>query len=276
MMSVITAQRKMGNEGIKMSRYQASFYHFLISLSVFVVLAYLVLFVWYPDFFYAIDGGWEGMRIIIGVDLILGPVLTLVVFKAGKPGLKFDLAAIGIFQSACLAAGVYIVYSERPIFFIYHEKHFYSSSADTFTSYGVETPDPYQYDDVLPAKVVSSLGINPIEEADLRRILFQDHIPVWVYKLTYRPLDGYLGEVVKNGVLEAVMRERDIQGNLDRWLAKYGGRFDDYAFIPIHSRYRDAFLGVQKSNGIFIDIVEIPAPLVTISDEEAMSVPGPE
>ena len=51
-----------------MSRYLASFYHLLISLVVFVFLAYLVLFVWYPDFFYDIDGGWEGMRIIIAVD----------------------------------------------------------------------------------------------------------------------------------------------------------------------------------------------------------------
>ncbi len=102
-----------------MSRYQAFLYHFFISLAVFFVLAYLVLFEWYPDFFYSIDGGWEGMRIIIVVDLIMGPLLTLVVFKAGKPGLKFDLTVIGTFQAVCLAAGLYIVYSERPIFFIY-------------------------------------------------------------------------------------------------------------------------------------------------------------
>lgn len=68
-----------------MSRYLAAFYHLLISLVVFCFLAYLVVFVWYPEFFYSIDGGWEGMRIIIAVDLVLGPTLTLVVFKAGKP-----------------------------------------------------------------------------------------------------------------------------------------------------------------------------------------------
>ena len=107
-----------------MSRYQACFYHFLISLAVFVGLAYLVLYRWYPDFFFAIDGGWEGMRIIIGVDLILGPLLTLVGVKSGKPGLKFDLTMIGITQIACLLAGLFIVYSERPIFFIYYEEHF--------------------------------------------------------------------------------------------------------------------------------------------------------
>ena len=99
-----------------MSRYQAFSYHFLISLAIFFVLAYLVLYHWYPDIFFSIDGGWEGMRIIIGVDLILGPVLTLIVFRAGKPGLKFDLAAIGTLQAVCLTVGTCIVYSERPIF----------------------------------------------------------------------------------------------------------------------------------------------------------------
>jgi hypothetical protein len=91
------------------SRYEASFYHFLISFVVFVVLAYFVLFRWYPEFFYTIDGGWEGMRIIIGVDLILGPLLTLVVFKAGKPGLKFDLSMIAIIHSVCLQACLWCI-----------------------------------------------------------------------------------------------------------------------------------------------------------------------
>ena len=77
-----------------MSRYRAALYHLSISLIVFFFLTYLVLVHWFPGFFYAIDGGWEGMRIIIGVDLILGPTLTLMVFKVGKPGLKLDQPAM--------------------------------------------------------------------------------------------------------------------------------------------------------------------------------------
>ncbi|MBQ73668.1 MAG: hypothetical protein CMQ20_01445 [Gammaproteobacteria bacterium] len=244
-----------------MSRYRAFFYHFLISLSIFFVLAYLVLYQWYPDFFYSIDGGWEGMRIIIGVDLILGPLLTLIVFRAGKPGLKFDLTAIGTLQAVCLAAGLYIVYSERPLFFIYYEKHFYSSSADTYTNYGVPTPDPHEFTDTIPAKVVSLLPENPIEEADFRKILFQDGIPAWVYKPTYRKLDEHMETVVTEGMNEEELRDRDSKGNLDAWLKENGGTFVDYAFIPIHSRYRDAFLGIRKSDQEIIAIVEIPPPL---------------
>jgi hypothetical protein len=244
-----------------MSRYQAFLYHFIISFALFVVLAYIILFHWYPGFFYSIDGGWEGMRIIIGVELVLGPLLTLVVFKPGKPGLKFDLSLIAILQVVCLSLGLYIVYNERPIFFVYYEKHFYSSSKDTYANYQLTAPDPYQYAAKTPASVISVLPENPIEEADFRLVLFKGGIPPWAYGRTYKKLEGHLDEVVTQGVSEDVLLARDREGNLKAWLSEYGGTFNDYAFIPIHSRYRDAFLGIRKSDKSFVDIVEIPPPM---------------
>ena len=189
-----------------MSRYEACFYHFLISLAIFVVLAYVILFHWYPDFFFAIDGGWEGMRIIIGVDLILGPMLTLVVFKAGKPGLKFDLTAIGTLQAACLIAGLVIVYTERPIFFVYYAEHFYSSSADSYTSNGVTVPDPTDYSDTAPAKVIALLPENLIEQADFLQILLHDGIPAWAYQPTYAKLSEHMDKVMAEGFGEEELR----------------------------------------------------------------------
>ncbi len=244
-----------------MTRYHAAFYHLLISLAIFAVLTYLVLAVWYPGFFFSIDGGWEGMRIIIFVDIVLGPTLTLVVFKANKPGLKFDLTLIGLFQAVCLLAGTFIVYSERPVFFVYYDRHFYSSSADTFTRYGLESPDPARFSATTPAKVISLLPENPIEEADVRRILYQDGIPAWVYSPTYQPLEAHLPKIIDEGVTETSLRDRDTGGNLDRWLQKHDGKFSDFAFYPIHSRYRDAFLAIRRSNLAFEDIIEIPPPM---------------
>lgn len=250
-----------------MSRYLAAFYHFCISFVVFIFLAYLVLFVWYPDFFYTIDGGWEGMRIIIGVDLVLGPVLTLIVFKAGKPGLKFDLTCVAVFQSVCLAAGVYVVYSERPLFFIYYDQHFYSASADTYTRYNQATPDPLQFDVTTPAMVISKVPDNPIEEADFRSILYKDDLPVWAYSRSYQPFDDHIDAVLQDGFPLDELRERDTEGRLDEWLAEYGGSADDYAFYPIHSRYRDPFIGIRRSDKTIVDILEVAAPLDSASAE---------
>ena len=98
-----------------MNRFSAFAIHLAISFVIFLVLAYLVVFEWYPGILFDTDGGWRGMRIIIGVDLVLGPALTLVAYKHGKPGLKFDLVCIALLQTVCLTAGTYVVWSERPL-----------------------------------------------------------------------------------------------------------------------------------------------------------------
>jgi hypothetical protein len=98
-----------------MSRWKAGVLHFLISLAIFLGLLAVILLLWYPGILFNIDSGWAGLQLVIGVDLIAGPVLTLVVFKAGKKGLSFDLSCIAFFQAACMAAGMWVIYSERPI-----------------------------------------------------------------------------------------------------------------------------------------------------------------
>ncbi len=244
-----------------MSRYRAACYHFLISLVIFIVLAGVVRLVWFPDFFFAIDGGWEGMRILIGVDLVMGPLLTLMVFRTGKPGLKFDLTLIGILQMISLAGGLHVIYSARPIFFVYYEQHFYSSSADNFSEYGVLAPDYRRFSDRSPAMVYVKLPDSPIEEAGVRRIMYQAQVPLWTFSAWYEPLTNHMDTVIHQGVTEAELRQRDHNGSLDRWLAKYGGVFEDYAFVAIHSRYRDTYLGIRKSDRSLVDIVEITSPL---------------
>ena len=57
------------------------------------------------------------------------------------------------------------------------------------------------------------------------------------------------------------LRERDTGNTLNKWLEKHGGTADDYAFFPIHSRYQDPFIAINRQNKTFIDILEIAAPL---------------
>ncbi|MDZ7686901.1 MAG: hypothetical protein U5O39_19715 [Gammaproteobacteria bacterium] len=244
-----------------MSRFRAAFYHFLISLGIFAVIVWFILFRWFPDFFFAIDGGREGLRIIIGVGLVSGPLLTLVVFKAGKPGLGFDLLMIGTMQALCLAGGIYVVYSERPTFFIYYEKHFYSASADTYRQYRATSPDPDRFGGA-PAMVYVDLPINPIEEADIRKIYYDDQIPLWTASDTTSHSVRKMDEVLQAGRSAESIRKRDTGDSLDRWLDRHEGSFEDYAFIPIHSRYRNAYLPVRRADKSFADLLEVKPPAI--------------
>lgn len=55
------------------SRWKAFLIHLALSLVIFAFLLAIILMVWYPGLLLEISGGWEGMRIVIGVDWCLGP-----------------------------------------------------------------------------------------------------------------------------------------------------------------------------------------------------------
>jgi hypothetical protein len=102
-----------------MSRWKAASLHLLLSgLIVGSVLTFMVM-VWYRWPLFEIAGGSGLTLILASVDMTLGPLITLVIFKSGKKGLKFDLAAIALLQATALAYGVHVVYVARPVFLVF-------------------------------------------------------------------------------------------------------------------------------------------------------------
>jgi len=96
------------------TRKQAFLSHLLVSSFIFIVLSYLIVFHWYPEFYFFIDGGIRGIATIFFVDVVLGPGLTLLVFNPVKKSLKFDMAVILLLQVTALTWGVKSVYTEKP------------------------------------------------------------------------------------------------------------------------------------------------------------------
>lgn len=97
-----------------MSRWKASAIHLVISASIAAMALVLFLLLWYPPPLFQADGGFRLLRTILIVDVVLGPLLTLVVFKSGKKGLKFDLWVIGTLQVAALVFGMNVAFQARP------------------------------------------------------------------------------------------------------------------------------------------------------------------
>jgi hypothetical protein len=99
-----------------MTRWRASGLHLLISVAVALVAFSLVFFLWYPSPFFAASGGEKLVLLLIGIDIVIGPLLTLIVYRAGKRGMKFDLAFIGACQALALLYGLYVITAARPVF----------------------------------------------------------------------------------------------------------------------------------------------------------------
>jgi hypothetical protein len=112
-----------------MSRWKASGIHLLLSCTIVgAVLAFMVT-IWYRWPLFTIAGGAGITLILAGVDVTLGPLITLIVFKSGKKGLKFDLAFIAAVQVAALAYGIHVVYVARPVYLVFAVDRFYLVTA---------------------------------------------------------------------------------------------------------------------------------------------------
>jgi len=101
-----------------MSRWKAAGIHLSINAVVAALAAALIYGVWYPRPYSQAAGAGTLVLLLLGVDLVLGPLLTLVVFKAGKKGLKFDLAAIAFLQACAFVYGLHVVAAARPAFIV--------------------------------------------------------------------------------------------------------------------------------------------------------------
>jgi hypothetical protein len=107
-----------------MNRWKASGLHLFLSFLVVGGIALSGLLLWYPYQLYRIAGFDRLLLIMFCVDLIAGPLLTLVVYKAGKRSLRFDLATIALFQLAFLGYGLHTLWQIRPVFLVGSEDRF--------------------------------------------------------------------------------------------------------------------------------------------------------
>lgn len=119
-----------------MSRYKAALIHLFISASVFALFLVLVLSVWYVYPYHRTEGVISIIFIMTAVDVVLGPLLTLLLFKSGKKGLKLDISLIAALQIIALLYGAHTIYSERPVYIVFAHNQFdvvVNSEIDTNT-----------------------------------------------------------------------------------------------------------------------------------------------
>jgi len=107
-----------------LTKWQAFTLHLVISLLVFATLVAAMWFFWFPGELFLLDGGWQGLKLVALVDLILGPLLTLVLYSPGKRGVMFDMCMIAAFQIGALVYGLYTTYDQRTVAVVFAEKSF--------------------------------------------------------------------------------------------------------------------------------------------------------
>lgn len=105
-------------------RSRAALIHFLLSAGVASIAASVVFFVWYPSPLAKGFGLLKIFLILVSVDAIIGPFLTLLIYKKGKKSLQFDIAVIVALQVAAFAYGAWKIAEGRPSWLVFNMDRF--------------------------------------------------------------------------------------------------------------------------------------------------------
>ena len=115
-----------------MNRWKAAAIHLSISLVVAALIVALLYFVWFPSPYFAAAGASGLILLLMGVDVCIGPLLTLLVVNRGKAPklLRMDLTVIGVLQAIAFVYGLHVVIGARPVFIVAEVDRLVMVSAD--------------------------------------------------------------------------------------------------------------------------------------------------
>jgi hypothetical protein len=222
-------------------RLRAAGIHFSLSLIVFAVALYLILVHWYPGFHFTVDGGWQGVRIMAAVDLVLGPLLTLIVFNPFKARrlIVFDLACIALAQVAALAWGFYAIHSQHPVAVTFHDGVFYSMTAAPLEIEKFPREKLDELSERTPRLVYVAPPADGDEETRAAMQEIMGQVALWEDPFFFRAFAPNWPAVEKRAVTaeRRASESEPFANELSGFLQRRGGQAQDYRFFPYTGRY---------------------------------------
>ncbi|HEY8539393.1 MAG TPA: TfpX/TfpZ family type IV pilin accessory protein [Steroidobacteraceae bacterium] len=102
-------------------KFRAFGIHLAVTLLVAAVAAALFFGIWFRDPFDEMLGGLKLLLLLIGCDVALGPLISLVIYNSRKPRrqLVFDYTLVGIVQLAALVYGMTVSFNARPVYVVF-------------------------------------------------------------------------------------------------------------------------------------------------------------
>jgi hypothetical protein len=247
------------------SKIKASTLHLGLSAIAFGVVLYFILVHWYPQPWFPIDGGWQGVRIMIWVDLVIGPALTFLAYNPSKTrlALTVDFTVIGVLQAIAFTWGVYAVHGQRPVAVAYFNGGFYSFQQQSLHDQGRTVADLAEFDSRKPALVYAQEPRSVAEGLEVLELMRRHDVTTYEAFQLLHPLKSHLEEVwERSEALAAMLWADPVQAaRLERILQKHPGLArDDLRFAWFLGRYEEATLVMNKEGEVLGSVAYVQPP----------------
>ena len=244
-----------------LNRWKAASLHLLISAAIGIAVVTLMLVVWYPRPYFKAMGGDMLILLLIGVDVVIGPLITLIIFNPKKRELKFDLAVIAALQLAALVYGCYVMFVARPVYNVFVVDRF-------------ETVAANQVDEASLAKTSGEFGKLPLtgprivgarqptDPARQSEVVVQamtggpDLANLPDLYVAYPEIRAEAAQKARP-LAELTKRQPGDAATIRGFLADKGKTEDAVGFLPMKARNVDMTVIVDKKTGEVVGIVPV-------------------
>jgi len=144
-----------------------SIFHLLFSFLIILILTFFLINFWFPGYLFKISGAFNLFIVVIVVDVVCGPILTLLFIHPKKsPNARLlDIILIFILQLCALVYGVYHFSLARPIAIVFEKDRFHVVSyADLYLSDEKNMPEWVSFFGLSGPRMLSTRGAIGLEE----------------------------------------------------------------------------------------------------------------
>jgi len=252
-----------------MSRSKAFYIHLAISAAIGVSLIALMLLLWYRPPFFSALGGQHIMLVLLGVDVVLGPFFTLMIFNPRKSrrALTFDLSVIALLQTAALIYGIGVMFHARPVFVVFSRDSFDLVTANMLSKEDlarVRNPDYRSLPLTGPVYVQAEMPADIKERNEVVLGAFSGKdLPQ--FPQYYRPYGehGTVAGQAARPVAELKKLNPEQVADIDAAVRASGLNESEVGFLPLRAKYNDETVLVEKSDGRILKLLRVKPWLPT-------------
>ncbi len=244
------------------SRWRAAAIHLGISIGLAVAVFVGMAMIWYPAPYFDVSGGKSLLMLLMGVDVVLGPLITLIIFNPRKKSLKFDLAVIALIQISALAYGASVIFQARPAYTVFVKDSFHIVSAnDIEDEYRAKAADPkFRSLPLTGPQIVAATDVTSnADEKELVTIATMMGSGVQSLPQFYRPYRDFAESVLAQAQSLTAIRltKPQFADIVEQRLKEQNISANKVALVPVHAKTQQLTAIIDNKSAEVLAIFQI-------------------
>ena len=230
--------------------------HLLSSVCIAAISLYIIFMVWHPAPLATAVGVTHIFIMMLAIDVVLGPLLTLIVAKKGKKSLKFDLGVIIVLQLAAFIYGIYNIAISRPVYIAFDTLRFEVVQANNILDESLQRATlPYINLGWGKPKWVAVEAVENDEQRSERLFLeLETGVAPTMQPNLYEPLDNQWSVINSKAQPFSALYEANKQIQVDATIDEYPAAT---AWLPLKAYEKDMVVLIDNDNNSIVDIVDL-------------------